>query len=62
MSSKNSSFVRGTVLRWMPTYWQAMVERNEGHNNLKTTLGYVHTADKRLHEAVDKLSAIVTIL
>ena len=29
---------------------------------LLTTMGYVQTADKRLHEAVDKLPAIVTIL
>ena len=37
------------------------ISRIAGHKNLKTTMGYVHTADKRLHEAVDKLPAIATI-
>jgi len=36
------------------------ISRIAGHKNLKTTMGYVHTADKRLHEAVDKLPAIGT--
>ena len=36
------------------------ISRVAGHKNLKTTMGYVHTADKRLHEAVDKLPAIGT--
>jgi hypothetical protein len=36
--------------------WKLLVAK------LLTTMGYVHTADKRLHEVVDKLSAIVTIL
>ena len=37
------------------------VSRLVGHKNLKTTMGYVHTADRRLHEAVEKLPAIGTI-
>jgi len=31
-----------------------------GNKTLKTTMGYVHAADKRLHEAVDKWPAIGT--
>jgi len=34
------------------------ISRVAGHKNLKTTMGYVHTADKRLHEAVAKLPVI----
>ena len=34
------------------------ISRIAGHKSLKTTMGYVHTADKRLHEAVDKLREI----
>jgi len=36
------------------------IVRIPGHKQLKTTMGYVHTADYRLHEAVEKLPAIVT--
>lgn len=32
-----------------------------GHNNLQTTLGYIHEADSRLRDAVDKLPTIVTL-
>ena len=32
-----------------------------GHRNLKTTMGYVHTADDRLHQAVANLPTIGTI-
>ena len=32
-----------------------------GHSNLQTTLGYIHEADSRLHEAVAKLPTIGTI-
>ena len=35
-----------------------VISRIACHKNLMTTMGYVHTADKRLHEAVDKLPAI----
>ena len=32
-----------------------------GHSNLQTTLGYIHEADGRLRDAVDKLPTIVTL-
>ena len=32
-----------------------------GHNNLQTTLGYIHEADSRLRVAVAKLPTIGTI-
>ena len=32
-----------------------------GHKNLKTTMGYVHTADDRLHQTVANLPTIGTI-
>ena len=32
-----------------------------GHSNLQTTLGYIHEADSRLHDAVAKLPTIGTI-
>ena len=32
-----------------------------GHRNLKTTMGYVHTADDRLHQAVANLPTIGTL-
>ena len=31
------------------------ISRAVGHKDLKTTLGYVHSADERLHQAVAKL-------
>lgn len=36
------------------------IARIVGHKNLGTTMGYVHTADKRLHEAVEKFPAVGT--
>ena len=32
-----------------------------GHKNLKTTMGYVHTAEPRLHQAVANLPTIGTM-
>ncbi|MDC0038951.1 hypothetical protein OAJ78_04755 [Gammaproteobacteria bacterium] len=32
------------------------ISRIVSHKNLKATMSYVHTADHRLHEAVDKLA------
>ena len=36
------------------------VSRLVGHKNLKTTMGYIHVADDRLHNAVSKLPKIAT--
>ena len=35
-----------------------VISRIACHKNLKTTMAYVHTADKRLHEAGGKLPEI----
>ena len=37
------------------------VSRLVGHKNLKTTMGYIHVADDRLHNAVSKLPKIATL-
>lgn len=37
------------------------ISKVAGHKNLKTTLGYIHTADERLHDAVADLPKIATI-
>ena len=37
------------------------ISRVAGHKNLKTTMGYVHTADDRLHQTVANLPTIGTI-
>ena len=34
------------------------ISKVAGHKNLKTTMGYVHTADKRLHEVVANLPSV----
>ena len=37
------------------------ISRVVGHKNLKTTQRYMHTADERAHEAMDKLPKLVTL-
>ena len=37
------------------------ISRVAGHRNLKTTMGYVHTADDRLHQKVANLPTIGTL-
>ena len=37
------------------------ISRIVSHKNLKATMGYVHTTDYRLHEAVDELPKMVTL-
>ena len=37
------------------------ISRIVSHKSLKATMSYVHTADHRLHEAVDELPKIVTL-
>ena len=37
------------------------ISRVAGHRNLKTTMGYVHTADDRLHQTVANLPTIGTL-
>ena len=39
----------------------ADISRVAGHKGFKTTLGYVHTADERLHQAVANLPKIQTL-
>ena len=34
------------------------ISKVAGHRNLKTTMGYVHTADKRLREVVANLPSV----
>ncbi len=35
--------------------------RITGYKTLKITMGYVYTADQRLHEVVERLPAVVTM-
>ena len=37
------------------------VSRLVGHKNLKTTMGYIHVADERLHKSVAQMPKIVTV-
>ena len=37
------------------------ISRVAGHKNLKTTMGYVHTADDRLHQTVANMPTIGTL-
>ena len=37
------------------------ISRVAGHKNLKTTMGYVHTADDRLHQTVANIPTIGTL-
>ena len=38
-----------------------VIQEVAGHKNLKTTMGYVHTADDRPHQAVANLPTIGTL-
>ena len=37
------------------------ISRVAGHKDLKTTLGYIHAANDRLHQTVAKLPKLVTL-
>ena len=38
-----------------------VIQEVAGHKDLKTTMGYVHTAEPRLHQAVANLPTIGTL-